>query len=57
MVKVNVEVPDEVHLFFKQLQLDLEMMGNKHQLKQLYADAIRLGAGLLKPQLEKQPNQ
>ena len=38
-----MEVPDELHLAIRQLQLDIEMDGERKKLRELYCDLIAKG--------------
>ncbi|MBO0949033.1 hypothetical protein [Fibrella forsythiae] len=57
MVKINVDVPDDVHYVIRRIQIDLEMQGEKKHLKELYAEVIKEGANRLRAQLKSQYGQ
>jgi hypothetical protein len=52
MAKVNLDVPDDLHLQVKMRQLSLEADGKKVSLKDVYYELIRRGLVTEKP-LEK----
>lgn len=49
MAKVQLDVPDELHLKVKQLQLNIEASGTKSNLKDLYYEIIAEGLKTYKP--------
>lgn len=43
MTKINLEVPDDIHLKIKRLQLMKQESGEKMNLKELYYEVLRKG--------------
>ncbi len=48
MAKVNLDVPEDLHLKVKREKLDREDNGNKESLKELYYEVIREGIESIK---------
>ena len=53
MAKIQLDIPDELHLELKKEQLKLEGEGKKVNLKDLYYDIIRLGLEAKRLELAK----
>lgn len=48
MAKIQLDVPNELHIEVKQIQLQKESAGNKETLKDVYYEVIRKGIECLK---------
>lgn len=43
MAKVSLDVPDDLHLLVRKMQIDEEIKGNKINLRDLYVELIKTG--------------
>lgn len=43
MAKITLDVPDELHIQMKEEQLELEKVGKKVNLKDMYYEIIKIG--------------
>jgi hypothetical protein len=50
MAKVNLDVPEDLHLKVKREKLDREDNGDKGSLKDLYYEVIKIGIETIKSQ-------
>jgi hypothetical protein len=50
MAKVNLDVPEDLHLKVKREKLDREDKGDKSSLKDLYYEVIKIGIETIKKQ-------
>jgi hypothetical protein len=48
MAKVNLDIPDDLHLKVKREQLDRQDKGEKGSLKDLYYEVIKVGIEAMK---------
>ena len=51
MAKVNLDVPDKVHLKAKQLQLELEENDKRITLQELYKELVIIGLEAMKKKM------
>lgn len=51
MAKVNLDVPDKVHLKAKQLQLELEENDQRITLQELYKELVIIGLEAMKKKI------
>ncbi|MBE9464058.1 hypothetical protein ACFP1I_07320 [Dyadobacter subterraneus] len=51
MAKVNLDVPDKVHLKAKQLQLELEENDQRITLQELYKELVIIGLEAMKKKM------
>ncbi|RYF53641.1 MAG: hypothetical protein EOO39_40480 [Cytophagaceae bacterium] len=57
MVKIDVNLSDELHYRIRRIQIDLEMQGEKKQLKDLYAELMNIGAIQFRSQSMDKPDK
>jgi len=55
MAKVNLDVPDKVHLKAKQLQLELEENDKRITLQELYKELVIIGLEAMKKKMISGP--
>jgi len=55
MAKVNLDVPDKVHLKAKQLQLELEENDKRITLQELYKELVIIGLEAMKKKMINGP--
>lgn len=55
MAKVNLDIPDKVHLKAKQLQLELEENDKRVTLQELYKELVIIGLEAMKKKLSTGP--
>jgi len=55
MAKVNLDIPDKVHLKAKQLQLELEENDKRVTLQELYKELVVIGLEAMKKKLSNGP--
>ncbi|MNL79843.1 hypothetical protein D3C87_2065380 [compost metagenome] len=55
MAKVNLDVPDKIHLKAKQLQLELEENDTRITLQELYKELVICGLEVMKKRMNQGP--
>jgi hypothetical protein len=55
MAKVNLDVPDKIHLKAKQLQLELEENDQRITLQELYKELVIIGLEAMKKKMGNGP--
>jgi hypothetical protein len=53
MAKVNLDVPDKIHLKAKQLQLELEENDTRITLQELYKELVICGLEVMKKKMKQ----